>query len=147
MAANSRLASAAQILCVMAHIGESTTSGAIANSLQTNPVVVLRMLKLLERAGLVELRPGRDGGVGLAKPPDEITLGQVYAAIEVGGGAFAFRDSGNPRCPVNRTLPQLLRPVFDAADHAVADVLGKTTIGELARAILTRASRNKMDAS
>lgn len=135
MAANSKLASATQILCVMAYLGDSTTSLAIANSLRTNPVVVRRLLKQLERAGLVELRPGRDGGVRLVRTPDQITLDQVYSAVEAGGEVFALRSDGNPRCPVNKVMPQMLGPLFASASQAVTDVLGRTTIGSLAQAV------------
>lgn len=135
MAANSRLASATQILCVMAYLGDDTTSLTIANSLRTNPVVIRRLLKLLERAGLVALRPGRDGGVGLRRSPDDITLEQVYSAVEAEGELFALRGGGSPRCPVNRMMPQLLGPVFDSASQAVTETLGRTTIGSLAQAI------------
>ena len=135
MAANTKLASATQILCVLAYLGDGTTSQAIANSLQTNPVVVLRLLKLLERAGLVALRPGRDGGVGFVLSPDDITLKQVYSAVQAGEEVFALRGGGSPKCPVNRLMAQLLGPVFEATSHAVADVLGRTTIGSLARAV------------
>lgn len=133
MAANTRLASAVQILCAIAYLGDGTTSLAIANSLRTNPVVVLRLLKLLEQAGLVRLRAGRDGGVAFAQPPDKITLKQVYAAVEAGGEVFALREGGNPRCPVNKVMPRVLGPVFTAASQAVGDVLERTTIGSLAR--------------
>ncbi len=135
MAANSKLASAAQILCVMTYLGDRTTSLAIAKSLQTNPVVVRRMLKLLERAGLVALQPGRDGGVGFAVPPDTITLEQVHSAVEAGGEVFALRGGGSPKCPVNQAMPQVLGPLFASAGQAVKDVLGRTTIGDLARTV------------
>ncbi len=134
MAANSRLASATQILCVMAYLGDGTTSGMIANSLQTNPVVVRRLLKLLERAGLVELRAGRDGGASLARPADEITLELVHSAVEA-EEVFALRGGGNRRCPVNKAMPRMLAPVFASASQAVTDVLACTTIGSLARAV------------
>ena len=132
MAVNSKLASAVQILCVMAYVGEGTTSEVIARSLRTNPVVVRRLLKRLEQAGLVALRPGKDGGVKFARRPEEITLEQVHAAVEAGVDVFALRRGGNPNCPVNRTMPGLLNPIFASASDAVMGVLGKTTIGALA---------------
>jgi DNA-binding IscR family transcriptional regulator len=135
MAANSRTASAAQILCVMAYLGEGTTSQVIAGSLQTNPVVVRRLLKSLALAGLVELRPGKDGGVNLVCAPDDITLEQVHAAVEGGTGMFALRPAGNPNCRVNKAMPKLLKPIFESADAAAAQILSETTIGSLARAI------------
>src|SRR5256885_13864121 len=77
MATNSRLASAVHIMSFVAYAGdEGTTSEAIAKSLQTNPVVVRKILKLLEREGLVALRQGRQRGVGLRRAASRISLGQ-----------------------------------------------------------------------
>jgi Rrf2 family protein len=136
MAANTRMASAIQILCVMAYLGpDATTSEVIAGSLRTNPVVVRRLLKCLQREGLVEIRPGKDGGVRLGRPPDEITLDRIHAAVESGAGVFALRPRGNPRCPVDGRIKELLTPVFGAADRAVDATLRQTTLGSLVRAI------------
>jgi len=70
---------------------EGTTSEAIAKSLKTNPVVVRKILRLLDREGLVALRQGRNGGVGLRLPASGITLGQIYKAVESESGVFAMR--------------------------------------------------------
>jgi DNA-binding IscR family transcriptional regulator len=129
------MASAVQILCVMAYLGDNTTSQVIANSLRTNPVVVRRLLKSLERAGLVELRPGKDGGVQFARSPDEITLEQVYTAVETGADMFALRRGGNPNCPVNQSMPRLLAPIFASASDVVGGILRRSTIGGLARSV------------
>ena len=129
------MASAVQMLCVMAYLGEGTTSQVIARSLRTNPVVVRRLLKSLERSGLVELRPGKDGGVHFARSPDKITLEQVYAAVETGADVFALRRRGNPNCPVNRNMKRLLGPIFSSAGDAVAAILRQTTIGGLMQSI------------
>ena len=92
LASNSRMASAVHIMSFVAYAGdEGTTSEAIAKSLQTNPVVVRKILKLLEREGLVALCQGRHGGVGLRRPASRITLGQIYKAVESETGVFAMR--------------------------------------------------------
>ena len=136
MAANSRMASAVQILCVMAYKGPApTNSEVIARSLRTNPVVVRRLVKDMERAGLVLVRPGKDGGVQLARAPGRITLDEIYKAVEGEGGVFALRAGGNPNCPVNVRMEDLLTPVFGAADMAVERTLRRTTLGSLVRAI------------
>ena len=131
MAANSRIASAVQILCVLAYKGDSTTSTTIANSLRTNPVVVRRLLKSLEHAGLVTLKPGKDGGVQLVRSPEQITLEQVYKAVESDQDIFALRRGGNPKCHINKNMRRLLTPIFTSANQAVSAVLGGTTIDSL----------------
>jgi Rrf2 family protein len=137
MAANSRMASAVQILCVMAYTGPgSTNSEIIARSLLTNPVVVRRLLKDMEHAGLVEIRPGKDGGVQFRRDPDAITLDEIYRAVEGDTPeVFALRQGGNPKCPVNARMKDLLGPIFASANNAVEETLNRKTLGSLVRAI------------
>ncbi len=136
MAANTKTASAVQILCVIAYKGAGgTTAEAVARSLKTNPVVVRRMMKDLERAGLVDVRPGKDGGVQLRRDPDAITLEDVHNAVEGGASVLALRPGGNPKCPVDRHMKSALPPIFRAVDEAVAARLRATTLGSLAAPI------------
>jgi DNA-binding IscR family transcriptional regulator len=139
MAANSRLATAVQALCVMAYIGpDGMTAEVIARSLGTNPVVVRRLLKDLERGRLVRMRPGKDGGAHLTRAPEDITLDAVGRAIAGRHGVFARREGGNPNCPVNQSMPGLLTPIFAATDEAVANTLARTTIADLTTRIPRR---------
>jgi Rrf2 family protein len=131
MAANTRVATAVQILCVIVYRDGATTSEDIANSLATNANVVRRLLRDLERAGFVTLRPGKDGGVTLRVAPGEITLDQVFRAVENDDEIFALRHGGNPRCPVNRSMRRLLSPVFDQVSASVSATLGRTTLADL----------------
>ena len=132
MAANSRMASAIQVLCFLARAGkDGTNSERIAESLRTNPVVVRRLLKHLEQNGIVEVRQGKDGGVRLQRSPKEITLDQVYDAVEGSAEIFALRSGGNPNCAVNRSMEGVLRPVFDAANSALRTTLSKTRLSSL----------------
>jgi Rrf2 family protein len=136
MAANSRLASAVHIMSFVAHAGdEGTTSEAIAGSLRTNPVVVRKILKLLEREGLVALRQGRHGGVTLRQPPSGIALGQIYKAVESESGVFAMRSQVHERCAVACAMKRRLGPIFDAANDAVEHALNKTSLAELIRGV------------
>ena len=136
MATNSRFASAVHIMSFVACAGdEGTTSEAVANSLQTNPVVVRRILKLLEREGLVSLRQGRHGGVGLPHPASGITLGQIYRAVESESGVFAMRSKVHERCTVACAMKRRLGAIFNAANNAVEQALNKTSLAELVRGV------------
>jgi DNA-binding IscR family transcriptional regulator len=85
----------------------------------------------LEREHLVTVRPGRYGGVELLRSPDQITLEDVYRAIEPDGTLFALRERGNPRCAVNNTMARVLPTLFATADAAVDEVLRRTKIASL----------------
>jgi Rrf2 family protein len=137
MAANTRMATAIQILCVIAHKGpDGTNSEIVAKSLRTNPVVVRRLLKCMQQQGLVEIRPGKDGGVQLGRAPSQITLDQIYKAVETETGVFALRPRGNLNCPVDSRMKDLLTPIFGATDTAVEKTLKQTTLGSLVKAIV-----------
>jgi Rrf2 family protein len=137
MTTNSRLASAIHIMSFVAYAGdEGTTSDAIARSLQTNPVVVRKILKHLEREGLVVLRPGRHGGVTLRRPASGITLGQIYKAVESESGVFAMRGQVHDGCVVACAMKRSLGPIFNAANDAVERALSKTRLSELVRGVV-----------
>jgi Rrf2 family protein len=137
MAANTRMATAVQILCVIAYTGpDGTNSEVVSRSLRTNPVVVRRLLKCMQQQGLVEIRPGKDGGVQLGRDPSQITLDQIYKAVETETGVFALRPRGNLHCPVDSRMKDLLTPIFGAADTAVEQTLKQTTLGSLVEAIV-----------
>ena len=130
------MATAIQILCVIAYKGaEGTNSEIVARSLRTNPVVVRRLLKSMEQRGLVQIRPGKDGGVQLARAPNKITLDEIYKAVESETAVFALRPEVNLNCPVGSRMQGLLGPVFEAADDAVEKTLRRTTLGSLVREI------------
>ena len=136
MGTNSRLASALHIMSFVAYAGdEGTTSEAIAKSLKTNPVVVRKILRLLDREGLVALRQGRHGGVGLRLRASGITLGQIYKAVESESGVFAMRGQVHDGCAVACAMKRRLRPIFNAANNAVEQALSKTSLAELIRGI------------
>ena len=128
--------SAVRFWAVIACFGEDGSDATrIAKSLQTNPVVVRKMLKALEQAGLVTIRPGRNGGVWLARATRSITLDQIHKAVDE-GDVLALRPGINKRCPVSREMHGLLTPVFTAASQAVEKTLAKTSLATLVEAIV-----------
>lgn len=81
--ATTQYATTLHILILLAAEGEeSHTSTSLAARMDTNPVVLRRMIADLAEAGLVETRRGAGGGVSLAMDPEDITLGQVADIIE-----------------------------------------------------------------
>jgi DNA-binding IscR family transcriptional regulator len=72
---SSRFATAVHILTLLAYEREEAlTSDYIAGSVNTNPVVIRRILKRLAIVGLVISVRGASGGSRLGKPPGDITL-------------------------------------------------------------------------
>lgn len=130
---NSRLAVATHILTFIETLaGAPATSELIASSVNTNPTLIRRLLSQLARAGLTTSQMGSGGGALLARPADQITLRDVYGAIDDDGEVFALHDQPNPQCPVGRNINAVLKTRIAAAQQALRDELAKTTIADMA---------------
>ena len=134
---NSRLTVALHVLCLLAHQpARPLTSAYIAGSVNTNPVVIRRILAVLRRAGLVTSRPGVAGGWELAAKPAAITLAHVYRLL-VPGPVFAMHHKRpNPRCPVGKGIQRGLLAHYQKAQTALQDTLASLTIADLLRDVI-----------
>ena len=135
MGANSRLTIATHALAWMGLNermgGEVATSEQIANSVNTNPVVIRRLLGELREAGLVESRRGAGAGWRLRRAPESISLAEVYQAVEI-GPLFALHPAvPNQRCPVGHGIRTALTPVYEDAEHALRAQLARTSVADV----------------
>ena len=62
--------------------GVSRTSEELAMSVNTNPVVIRKILGILKKAGLIHIQMGQGGGATLAVEPEKITLRDVYTVFD-----------------------------------------------------------------
>lgn len=132
MSTSSRFAVAVHVLTLMAWADEETLkSEQVAESVKTNPVVIRRILCELAEAGLVVSQTGSMGGSKLARPAREITLLNIYQAVESPGVFALHRHPPSQRCPVGVNIGTVLNEVFDEVDTAVAGVLTKITIKDV----------------
>lgn len=108
-----------------------TTSDFIAGSVNVNPVVIRRIMQQLKAAGLIEVKAG-SGGAKLAKEPKDITLYDVYVAVEcLDSGLFHFHESPNPLCPVGKNIHNVLDKHLEKAQKAMEDELRAVTLADL----------------
>ena len=133
MKISSRFTVAVHILSLVAiERNELCTSEWIAKSVNTNPVVIRRVIGKLRDAELVQVRQGV-GGTTLQKPLNEITLLDVYRAVEVvqEGELFQMHEKPNPNCPVGANIEAVLELILLRAQVAMESVLGEITMEEL----------------
>ena len=79
MAVNTQFSIAVHLLACLACCGDqSTTSTNLANSVNTSPSFVRRIMARLSRAGLVETATGKAGACWLAKDANNISLLDIY---------------------------------------------------------------------
>lgn len=140
MSKNCRFAVAVHIAAVLALSGdEPATSEWIAGSVNTNPVVIRRLLSALSKAGLVRSLRGSAGGSLLARPPERITLLDIARAVEEDEGPALHHQPPNPACPVGRGIQPVLVRVIDRAEAAREAVLGTTLLSEVVTQIRAEA--------
>lgn len=133
---NTRLAVATHILAfIETQAGQPATSDLIASSVNTNPTLIRRLLSQLAKAGLTTSQMGSGGGALLARPADQITLLDVYRAVDDDGGVFVLHDQPNPECPVGRNINGVLKGHIDAAATAMQAHLAQVTIADVAGGI------------
>lgn len=111
---------------------EPATSQLLARSVNTNPVVVRRITGQLSRAGLVRVRRG-PGGAELTRPPGQITLADVWLAMNAGqpGTILPIHACPNIECPVGRDVHAVLGRAFETAELAMLGALRETTLAAL----------------
>jgi Rrf2 family protein len=132
MSTNSRFAVAVHVLSLMAWSGEEPLkSEQVAESVNTNPVVIRRMLLDLAQAGLVVSQTGSMGGSRLATDPAKTTLLDVYQAVECGGVFSLHRQPPSRDCPVGVNIETVLGEVLQEVDSAVELVLKNITIDDV----------------
>ncbi|MBQ8983287.1 MAG: Rrf2 family transcriptional regulator [Lachnospiraceae bacterium] len=108
------------------------TSDFLASSINTNPVIIRRILGQLKNAGLIEVARGT-GGVTPTRPLAEITFYDVYKAVDPieDDELFHFHENPNPECPVGRNIHNLLNEKLESIQRAMEDEMRRYTIEDL----------------
>ena len=125
MAANSQFAVAVHILVMLAKSGkENVKSDCIAASVNTNAVVIRRLLCGLQQAKLVVSQTGANGGTRLARQPENITLLEVYRSARPHAEVFALhRQAPNQNCFIGKNISKVLEKLQIEIDEAVEEKL------------------------
>jgi Rrf2 family protein len=136
MAVNTRFAVAVHIATALAYQSEeSRTSDELAKSVNTNPVVVRRVLCALAKAGLIDVKEGKSGGSVLSKRPSEITLADIYRAVEPDPVFGVPEKDVNRSCPVSCKMQKLMNGVLLRVERSLSETLKKTRLSDLLKEI------------
>src|SRR5207249_3356629 len=129
MRTSCRFAMAVHVLAVLAYKeGDPVTSALLAGSVNTNPVIIRRLLLALQRARLVETCKGAGSGSRLSRSPGRINLGEIYRAVEDSESFATPSRKPNEACPVGNCIRETLDRVFASAQEALERDLEKTTL-------------------
>lgn len=115
---------------------EKVSSEVLASSVNTNPVVVRRILGALNRMGLIRAERGKAGGISLARAPSKVSLLDIYRAVLTEQELVALHDNPkNPKCLVSCKVRDVLACHLEKAQHAFERELAKVTLRDIKRAI------------
>ncbi|MFG2677171.1 Rrf2 family transcriptional regulator [Streptomyces sp. NBC_00341] len=141
MSANSKLTVAVHALAwvglYQSRGNEVATSEQIAESANTNPVVIRRLLGQLRSAGLVHARRGAGAGWLMSRELADITVLDVYDAIESGPLFDMHRAEPNQECVVGAGIQPALSNVYSRLDQTLRGELARTTLADVLRDTLS----------
>src|SRR5690606_17447279 len=128
MKRDSRLSSVLHALLHMAEQDGPMTSDALAQCLDTNPVVVRRTMAYLRDAGLVSSDRGHAGGWRIKMDLSIITLRQLHEALGK-PSIFAIGNRNEaPGCLVEQSVNAALDNAFSDAEALLLARLSEITL-------------------
>ena len=113
------------------------TSRQIADSVNTNPVVIRRLMTKLKEAEFIDVSQG-NSGIELVKPLRDITLFDVYKAVEVveERELFQIHEDTNIKCVVGANIQMVLEVILENAQTAMESVLKNVTLENIVSKII-----------
>lgn len=135
---------AVHVLTVLAYKqGDRVTSSYLAASVNTNPVIVRRLLLALQKAKLVDTRKGAGSGSRLERSPARISLAEVYKAVEEEDAFTMPSREPNQGCPVGQCIENELERVFKSAENAMIDELARVTVADVVNSVKARCTKDE----
>lgn len=119
------------LIYMAAHPGETASTASISRAYGISRHHLVRVVKTLEDHGYLNVTAGRSGGVELARPPQEIRLGQVVRDVEPNLALLECFQPETNTCPIIGVcgLKAYLRSALsafltDLDRHTLADMTG-----------------------
>jgi len=137
MSANSQFAVAVHILAMLAKSSEENVkSDCIAASVNTNAVVIRRLLCELQKARLVASQTGANGGTRLARQPEAINLLEVYRAALPDNEVFALhRNAPSENCSIGKNILKVLENLQAEIDEAIEEKLVRYSLADVLESV------------
>ncbi|MBE6010460.1 MAG: Rrf2 family transcriptional regulator [Lachnospiraceae bacterium] len=134
MQISSRFTIAVHVLVAIETFKDSykTTSEFLASSINVNPVVIRRLLQQLKKAGIISVKRG-SGGASIERPLQDITLLDVYRAVEPleNGELFHFHENPNMLCPVGKNIHKIMDHRLQDIQNAMEDQMRSVTLEDI----------------
>lgn len=138
---SSRFSMAVHILSMITLDPLYSTGDRIARSINSNPVVIRRIMAQLKKAGYIETKSGV-AGASLRVSPEKLTLLDIYRAVESveGNQLFNFHKDPDPNCSVGMNIEAVLVPQLSQAQMAMEHELASVTLAQIVEQLRTKAN-------
>ena len=107
------------------------SSEQLAQSIKTNPSFIRKLVVSLSSAGLVESVRGKAGGIRIAKNPKDITLDQIYKAVNDTCLMAVPDKSPNKTCSISCSMGEILGKISDDIEDNTVKYLSKRSLKEV----------------
>jgi uncharacterized pyridoxamine 5'-phosphate oxidase family protein/DNA-binding IscR family transcriptional regulator len=130
--------SAAVHILLVAHFFSETkriTGRLLTKSTGCNPVVVRTLVLSLKHAGIMEVTRGPQGGARLLRDPREISLWDVYAAVDpesMDAMARGIHTTSSQFCPVGRWIFDVLKGPYEKVAGVIEREMRAITLADIA---------------
>ena len=128
---STKLSDAVHIMAFIAlHPDDFLTSDKIAESIRTNPACVRQLMSCLRKAGLLSSVKGHPRPA-LAKESENITLLEVYRAIEGDKPLLHLDTHTNPECGMGINIQLALRDFYYEIQEAAEKKMKEITLQDI----------------
>jgi len=141
MKRNSQLSGVLHVLLHMAERQGPMTSDALSRAMDTNPVVIRRIMAGLRDHGYVRSEKGHGGGWTLALDLSKVTLRDIYTAIGCPPLLAIGNRTESPGCLVEQEVNAALGEAFHDAEALLLARLDDVTVASLSNAVRGRLPR------
>ena len=107
---------------------ECTTVVSLSESLKISKIYLEQVFSLLKRAGFVVSTKGAQGGYHLARHPQDISVYDIFAAIEMS----LIEKAKDTVSESNKAIETTMRKIiFDRLDETITVLLSEITLDDL----------------
>ena len=122
------------------HPDERYSARELASDLHIGVPTVSKLLKLLERGGLLEAQRGKNGGYSLARDPEGISVAEVIRAIE---GPIALTECSSAATQCDQEDSCLLQGNWQRINQAIMKTLEELSLIEMTEPVSTEGVRTE----
>lgn len=122
-----------QALVILAKKGDTCSSCEIAELLSSEATLLRKTMAKLTRGQILVTKEGRDGGYALNRAPEELTLADIYRALEVGESRSKAVNDTLCVNVLGGQVKEVCNEILEEMDRSAVGVLERYTLADIVR--------------